>query len=244
MDTERTALGRADSVCCVELNDLTPVAQDYLKTIWNYREWSEEPVTAKKLALKLALAPSTVSEMIRRLTADGLVEHVPYGAVSLTPSGSQLAVGMVRRHRLLETFLARQLGYGWDEVHDEADALEHVVSDRLIDRIDALLGSPERDPHGDAIPRRDGGMQSRPDRRLSDIPRETPARVSRICDSSPERLRFFDSIGLSLESHVTVTQRLPHSGIVWIRIGSQRLRTPMGSQAADAIWVEPLPWQG
>src|SRR6478609_10835212 len=114
----------------------------------------------------MGVGASTVSETVRRLSAQGLLEHAPYGAIALTDRGRSLALAMVRRHRLLEAFLVTELGYGWDEVHDEAEVLEHAVSDRLIARIDAKLGFPQRDPHGDPIPGSDGQVPTPPARQL------------------------------------------------------------------------------
>ena len=136
--------------------DLTTVAQDYLKVIWTAQEWSLEKVSTKMLAERIGVSASTASESIRKLADQGLVNHEKYGAVTLTEAGRRAALAMVRRHRLMETFLVRELGYSWDEVHDEAEVLEHAVSDRMLDRIDAKLGHPTRDPHGDPIPAADG----------------------------------------------------------------------------------------
>src|SRR3954462_5204668 len=141
---------------------VTPVAQDYLKLVWNAQEWSDAPVTTTMLAERLGVGASTVSETVRRLTDQGLLTHPPYAAIELTAAGRALAVAMVRRHRLLETFLVEELGYGWDEVHDEAEVLEHAVSDELGERMDRRLGFPARDPHGDPIPTSDGTPR-RPD---------------------------------------------------------------------------------
>lgn len=132
--------------------DLTTVAQDYLKVIWTAQEWSHEKVSTKMLAERMGVSASTASESIRKLADQGLVDHEKYGAVTLTDHGRKAAVLMVRRHRLLETYLVNELGYGWDEVHDEAEVLEHAVSDLLLAKIDAKLGHPQRDPHGDPIP--------------------------------------------------------------------------------------------
>ena len=146
------------------VRDLTMVAQDYLKIIWTTQEWSHEKVSTKLLAERLGVSASTASESIRKLADQGLVHHEKYGAVTLTDRGRHAALGVVRRHRLLETFLVSELGYGWDEVHDEAEILEHAVSDLMLDRIDAKLGYPTRDPHGDPIPAADGQVPTPPAR--------------------------------------------------------------------------------
>lgn len=175
--------------------ELTRATQDYLKRIWSATEWSDEPVTTGRLARDLGLSPSTVSESIAKLAREGLVEHRRYQSVTLTEEGTRHALRMVRAHRLIETFLHSRLGYSWDEIHDEADALEHAVSLRFIEAIDEHLGRPEYDPHGDPIPRPDGAVPPR-----QAIPLEQAAdgeaTVLRVDDSDPERLREASTIGL------------------------------------------------
>jgi DtxR family Mn-dependent transcriptional regulator len=222
----------------VHLGDLSPAAQGYLKVLWTLGEWSSEPITTTRLASALSLAPSTVSESVRKLADAGLLHHQPYGAISLSPAGRRLAVAMVRRHRLIETFLARILGYDWDEVHEEADDLEHLVSDRFIDRIDGLLGHPDRDPHGDPIPGADGQMPPLPDRRLCDISMGIAARVSRVSDASADRLRLLASLGLRVGSAVTVVCRLPEGLLVRV---DRQAPTRLSGDAAAAVWVADLP---
>ncbi|PZQ39340.1 MAG: metal-dependent transcriptional regulator, partial [Phenylobacterium zucineum] len=126
----------------MEADDLTPIAQDYLKVIWSAVEWGEPPITTKALAERFATSQANVSGTMRRLQARGLVDYEPYKPVRLTELGLRLAIAMVRRHRLIETFLAETLGYGWEEVHDDAERLEHAASDRFLTRIDELLGHP------------------------------------------------------------------------------------------------------
>ena len=175
--------------------DLSTVAQDYLKVIWTAQEWSREKVSTKMLAERIGVSASTASESIRKLADQGLVDHEKYGAVTLTDAGREAALAMVRRHRLMETFLVNELGYGWDEVHDEAEILEHAVSDRMLDRIDAKLGYPTRDPHGDPIPAADGQVPTPPARQLSVCHDGDAGTVARISDADPEMLRYFDSVG-------------------------------------------------
>src|SRR5699024_10013247 len=130
----------------------SPAADDYLKTIYAHTEWQDQPITPSVLAAKLGVAPSSVTAMVKKLAASGLVDHEPYRAVTLTPTGLRRAVAMTRRHRLIETWLVSEFAYTWDEVHDEAEILEHAVSDRMLEKIDERLGRPAQDPHGDAIP--------------------------------------------------------------------------------------------
>ena len=214
---------------------LTPVAQDYLKVIWSAREWSDAPVTTTLLAKRLGVGVSTVSETVRRLTEQGLVDHAPYGAVTLTGMGRAHAVAVVRRHRLLETFLVAELGYGWDEVHDEAEVLEHAVTDRFVERIAEHLGHPARDPHGDQIPGPDGALTTPPARVLWEVePGEW--RVVRISDADPELLRYLHAAGLVPDTVLTVS-RHDVTGVVSVRLGGSGGGVELGEVAATAIWL-------
>lgn len=129
------------------LSELSVSTQNYLKEIWSLEEWTKTPATASALAERMGLRISSVSDGLKRLAAADLIEHQPYGAIELTETGRSYALAMIRRHRLIETFLVETLGYTWDRVHDEAEVLEHAVSDFMVDRIDTLLGHPTRDPH-------------------------------------------------------------------------------------------------
>ncbi len=223
-----------------EPNGLTAVAQDYLKVIWNAQEWSRDKVSTKMLAEKIGVSASTASESIRKLAEQGLVNHEKYGAVTLTESGRRAALAMVRRHRLLEAFLVKELGYSWDEVHDEAEVLEHAVSDRLVARIDAKLGFPQRDPHGDPIPGSDGQVPTPPARQLWSCTDGDAGTVARISDADPEMLRYFDSIGISLDSRLRVLTRREFAGMISIAVESADgapTTVDLGSPAARAIWM-------
>jgi DtxR family Mn-dependent transcriptional regulator len=224
--------------------DLTAVAQDYLKTIWTVQEWSLEKVSTKLLAERIGVSASTASESIRKLADQGLVDHEKYGAVTLTDAGRKAALAMVRRHRLMETFLVRMLGYSWDEVHDEAEVLEHAVSDRMLDRIDAKLGFPKRDPHGDPIPAADGHVPTPDARQLSVCEDGETGTVARISDADPEMLRYFDSVGITLDSRLMVLARRDFAGMISVAIKSADAKendpgttVDLGSPAAEAIWV-------
>jgi DtxR family Mn-dependent transcriptional regulator len=219
---------------------LSAVAQDYLKVIWNAQEWSLEKVSTKMLAEKIGVSASTASESIRKLAEQGLVDHEKYGAVTLTESGRRAALAMVRRHRLIEAFLVKELGYSWDEVHDEAEVLEHAVSDRLVARIDAKLGFPQRDPHGDPIPGSDGRVPTPPARQLWACHDGDAGTVARISDADPEMLRYFDSIGISLDSRLRVLTRREFAGMISVAVESADgapTTVDLGSPAAQAIWM-------
>jgi DtxR family Mn-dependent transcriptional regulator len=220
---------------------LTAVTQDYLKVIWSAREWSDQPVTTKLLAGRLGVGASTVSETVRRLADAGLVTHEPYGAVHLTDEGRRHALAMVRRHRLIETFLVEVLGYGWDEVHDEAEVLEHAVSDVFVERLAARLGHPTRDPHGDPIPGPDGELDPPAATTLWDA---EPGRwtVARISDADPELLRYLEGVGLVLDAAVQVVERRTVTGVIATRVAATGGPGPaepveLGEVAGRAIWV-------
>lgn len=200
--------------------------------------WSQDKVSTKMLAERIGVSASTASESIRKLAEQGLVDHEKYGAVTLTDSGRRAALAMVRRHRLLETFLVNELGYRWDEVHDEAEVLEHAVSDRLMARIDAKLGFPQRDPHGDPIPGADGQVPTPPARQLWACRDGDTGTVARISDADPQMLRYFASIGISLDSRLRVLARREFAGMISVAIDSADGATvDLGSPAAQAIWV-------
>jgi DtxR family Mn-dependent transcriptional regulator len=227
-----------------EPGGLTAVGQDYLKVIWNVQEWSPEgapqKVSTKMLAEKIGVSTSTASESIRKLAEQGLVDHEKYGAVTLTEAGRRAALEMVRRHRLLETFLVNELGYGWDEVHDEAEVLEHAVSDRLVARIDAKLGFPQRDPHGDPIPASDGQVPTPPARQLWACGDGDTGTVARISDSDPETVRCVLRVGINLPGRMWGLSRREFAGMISVAIESghgAEATVDLGSPAARAIWV-------
>ena len=172
----------------MSVSELSMSTQNYLKAIWSLGEWSTDPVTTSALAARVGVRLSTVSDALRKLTEQGLLEHTPYGAITLSEQGRTHALAMVRRHRLIETFLVEVLDYSWDQVHDEAEHLEHAVSDFLVERMDQHLGHPSRDPHGDPIPAADGSVE-RPDAvLLSELPAGSTVRVERISDADPQQI--------------------------------------------------------
>ena len=175
----------------MDVIQLSTNVQDYLKVIWDLEEWDDGPVHPTDIAERTGMKQSTISGALSRMVNAGLVEHKPYGRVGLTSAGRRSAVTMVRRHRLLETFLVEVLGYSWDEVHEEADALEHAVSEKMVDRIDHYLGHPSQDPHGDAIPTESGSMPDVPlTKSLSQVEDGQTVRVWRVSDQDPALLRY------------------------------------------------------
>ena len=221
----------------MEVDAISPVAQDYLKAIWSATEWGDAPITGRALAERFGTTPANVSESLKRLGAQGLLAHAPYKSIELTPQGERYAIAMVRRHRLIEAFLVISLGYAWDEVHDEAESLEHAASDRMIDRIDDLLGHPAHDPHGDPIPTRDGHVDG-PSHAVR-LGRATPGayRIVRISDDDPDELTRFQALGLTPGATISVgpveADRVP------VSTPDQSVDLP--SARAEAIWMVPNP---
>lgn len=221
----------------MSVSELSVSVQNYLKAVWSLSEWSEGPVSPTSIAEKTGLKLSSVSDAVRKLTAQGLLDHTPYGAVQLTEQGRAYAVAMVRRHRLIESFLVTVLGYGWDQVHEEAEHLEHAVSDFMVDRIDEFLGFPVRDPHGDPIPARDGTV-ARPDAiPLTEAAPGSTVEVERISDTDPSLLQFFEEHGIVLGARLAVSEGAPFSDSVNIGVRGEDDSVPLGRTATDALYV-------
>lgn len=217
----------------------TSTVEDYLKRILLEEQASDQAgalVSTGRIAEALEVAPGTVTAMVKTLAGSGLVRYEPYSGVSLTEAGRQLAVHVLRRHRLVELFLVQILGLGWEEVHEEAERLEHAVSDRVIERIDQMLGQPSVDPHGDPIPNSRGVVDEPELPDLLHCPLDEPLRVARVRDQSPEFLQLAESRGLTLNSRLRVTHRSETTDTVEIRVdGDQRLN--LGFRAASKIQV-------
>lgn len=215
--------------------------ENYCKAMYQQGVLSgDEWVTTGRLAEALSLAPGTVTSMLKTLSESGLAEYRPYEGVRLTRSGEALALRMLRRHRLIELFLVKTLGLTWDEVHEEAEHMEHAVSDALVDRIDAFLGSPSHDPHGDPIPRADGTMRG-DDRQgvpLADCRPGQRVRVTRVLQQGSEFLRFLSDSGLDLGEEAEITSNEQMAGVLSLRLGKRTMS--IGRPAAEQILVEPI----
>jgi DtxR family Mn-dependent transcriptional regulator len=219
----------------MSVSKLSTSSQNYLKAVWSLGEWSDAPVTASTLAARVGVRLSTASDAVRKLTDQGLLEHTPYGAIALTVEGRAHAVAMVRRHRLIETFLVEVLGYRWDQVHDEAEHLEHAVSDFMVDRMDERLGHPARDPHGDPIPAADGRVIRPTAIPLADAPAGPPVRVERISDADPDLLQFFAERGIGVGTVVEARAGAPYSDAIDVVVGDDTFA--LGRAAAASVWV-------
>ncbi|QJY45208.1 metal-dependent transcriptional regulator [Pseudonocardia broussonetiae] len=212
--------------CCTLAH--TSAVEDTLRTVF-VRSGRGEPVSTSALADELGVSAPTVSIMLKRLTAAGLLRRTDGHLAALTDHGTAHARDVVRRHRLLEAFLAQELGVPWDEVHAEADALEHAVSDRLVDRIDSHLGHPGRDPHGDPIPRAGDRQEEEWGLRLDAAPAGSTFDVERVYDRDSAALRYLSGLGIHPGVRLDVTARQPFGGPLWVRVG-----------AADHALGEPL----
>ena len=190
-----------------------------------------------QLASALRVTPGTATTMVKTLSESGLVRYEPYAGVALTSAGEKLAASVVRRHRLIELFLVQVLGFGWDEVHDEAEQLEHAVSDRLVARMDEMLGHPVVDPHGDPIPDAEGAFQRQNAQSLLTCPLDTPVTVSRVVDQDKAFLRFIESHDLKPGQSIVVEARDAASDSV--RLGGRgRQPITIGTRAASKVLVE------
>lgn len=218
----------------------TSTVEDYLKAILLREEELEETelVTMGHIGAALDVAPGTVTAMVKTLEREGLLTYAPYSGVRLTKDGRQTALRVLRRHRLVELFLVETLSFDWSEVHDEAERLEHAMSNKLIDRIDAHLGFPRVDPHGDPIPGNDGELKRPNAIRLKECPTGEPLRVARVSDQDERFLRFVEQSGLKPGTDVVVLHRDEIADAVTVRpVGGPAVT--IGGEAAAKLWLEP-----
>ena len=216
------------------MEKLSPPMEDYLKTIYMLRERSGAASTTA-IAAALAVTPASVTGMIKKLAEMKLVRHAPYQGVELTRSGEKIALEIVRHHRLLELFLIEALGYTWDEVHAEADALEHVISEEFEERMAARLRYPTVDPHGDPIPAKDGTLTTRKERALLSLHEGESAQITHITDTNSEMLRYAASLGLAPTTRLTLLEAEPFGGSLRVKIG--KAEKSIGREMAAQIFV-------
>jgi DtxR family transcriptional regulator, Mn-dependent transcriptional regulator len=219
---------------------LSPAIEDYLKAIYLLADRCEA-VTTSLVAEQLGFTPASVSTMLQKLAALGLVAHEPYHGVALTEHGRRQALEILRHHRLIELFLVQALGYAWDDVHAEAEVLEHAISHKLGDRIAAYLGHPTVDPHGDPIPGPDGTIIAIPTQPLVSLALGARGEIVQVTDQQPAHLRYFAELGLVPGAHVTLHAQAPFDGPLTVRIGTGTYH--LDSQLARAILVRPMPAQ-
>lgn len=218
----------------------TIAVENYLKHVLLLSEGSDQLVSMGALAGALAVVPGTVTTMVKALADEGLVEHQPRHGVRLTTTGRRVALNVLRKHRLVETFLVNVLKMDWSKVHEEAEQLEHAISDDVLDRLDALLGHPQTDPHGDPIPSRQGKINSQVYATLATCIPDRPQRIVRITEQSEEFLRFAEQNGLQPGTAVRVAERNLTAGLVTLKKSSGR-PVALSVAAAGKILVEPNP---
>ena len=210
--------------------------ENYAKAIYSLERHGDGPVSTNALAERLGVTPASASAMVKKLAERGLVEHEPYRGVRLTAAGRRVALEVLRHHRLLELYLAEQLDVPWDRVHEEAEALEHVLSEDLEQRIAAKLGNPTHDPHGDPIPAADLSIDEGDTRSLAALALGDRGAFVRISDSDPEMLRYLAERGMALGDELEVVDVQPFDGPVSIRVGPQL--HILGGRLAAAMRVE------
>lgn len=215
---------------------LSRSVEDYLKAIFAQSERGEAVGTGE-LARVLDVQPASVSGMIKKLAEEGLLQHEPYRGVKLTRKGTREALKVLRRHRIIETYLVERLSYTWDDVHAEAERLEHTASDTLIDRMAEALGNPATDPHGSPIPTSEGEIDSTIYVPLSEVRAGSQITVRSVADEDPERLRYFESVGLVPGATAVVESIGAADGSVTLRIGGEASPLALGPPAARRIRV-------
>jgi len=200
---------------------ISHAVEDYLKAIYSLSD-SDLPVTTSKIARFMDCTPASVTSMLQKLSSLKLVKYMPYRGVKLTRSGRRVALEVIRHHRLLELYLSEVLGYSWDKVHEEADRLEHVISEEFEARIDEILGYPEIDPHGEPIPSKDGCIPPQKWSSLWDVPTGSRVVVRSVSDRNPEVLRYLAELSLYPERELHVTGRDPFDGPIHIEMDGNR----------------------
>jgi DtxR family transcriptional regulator, Mn-dependent transcriptional regulator len=209
--------------------------ENYVKAIYQIGAANGGPAATGQLAASLGVSPGTVTSMLKTLSESNLAEYTPHHGARLTHAGNALALRVIRRHRLIELFLQKTLDLTWDEVHEEAEHMEHAVSDLLVDRMDTFLGYPNSDPHGDPIPRADGSLQAPTTQTLATCAEGEKFRLMRVVDQSPEFLRYLTTVDLSLGSQGRVLTNRPEAGLVSVEVAGQT--TSLGRDAAEKLLV-------
>jgi DtxR family Mn-dependent transcriptional regulator len=221
----------------VPIQEMTAAVEDYAKAIYALELRRDQPVSTNALAERLGVTPASASGMVKRLGELGLAAHQPYRGVALTEEGRRVALEVIRHHRLLELYLVERLGVPWDRVHEEAEVLEHVLSEQLEARIAELLGHPTHDPHGDPIPTPELEIDEGPRLSLQALEPGDRARFARVSDSDPDMLRFLAERGITPDAELEVVDKQPFGGPLFVRVGKDV--HVLGGDLARAMRVEP-----
>ncbi len=219
---------------------LTFTEENYLKSIFHItHQKPEDPhVGTNELAVHLGLKPATINNMLKKLKEKKLIDYEKYGKITLTETGSLFATGIVRKHRLWETFLFEKLGFSWDEVHELAEQLEHIQSDKLIERLDRFLGGPKFDPHGDPIPNARGEFEKTSEKTLDEIPVSKTCRMVGVKDNSATFLKYADSLNLHLHQTIRVHSRQEYDALTHIEVAGKTYT--VSQKFTENIFVEDL----
>ncbi|MBW3660773.1 MAG: metal-dependent transcriptional regulator [Gemmatimonadetes bacterium] len=218
------------------LPEITPPIEDYLKAIYTVGREVAGRASTSAIADRMDVSAASATNMMQRLAEMKLVHYVPYKGVSLSSAGEKIALEVIRHHRLIELYLAEALGYSWDTVHDEAERLEHVISEEFEDRIDAMLGHPTTDPHGDPIPPKSGSMPPDALRPLSEVEAGEAVTVQRVSDRDGEFLRYLASLELVPGTRITVVDRAPYGGTITLE--HEDGRVSVGLDLARKVFVD------
>ena len=215
---------------------ITQVMEDYLKAIYLLQKKAKKKVSTTAIARRIGVSSPSATGMIRKLASMALVKHTSYQGVRLTEGGEKIAQEIIRHHRLLELYLVEIMGFTWDKVHDEADKLEHVISEEFEEKMAQALGNPTTDPHGHAIPTADGALEEIPDEPLAEVDSGSLVTVRRVNDDDPEMLRYLADLGLAPGSHVHVLTKAPFNGPLLLRIDESEHH--IGREVAHNVFVE------
>jgi len=219
--------------------NLTRVIEDYLKTIYDLTA-SNDRATTNQIAERMEVTPASVTNMVQKLalTEPPLLDYRKHRGVKLTPEGEKVALEIIRHHRLLEMFLHQTLGYSWDEVHEEADRLEHVISEELEERIATSLGDPLHDPHGDPIPTRELHLPLTSEVPLSQLRPPQDAEVRRVRDGDPELLRYLSEMGIKPQARLEIIEYSPFDNNLQVRITGREEPVVLGTRVTNQVYVE------
>jgi len=219
--------------------NLTRVIEDYLKTIYDLTV-ANDRATTNQIAERMGVTPASVTNMIQKLAATNppLLDYRKHRGVKLTPEGEKVALEIIRHHRLLEMFLHQTLGYGWDEVHEEADRLEHVISEELEERIATSLGDPQHDPHGDPIPTRELYLPESLEVSLSQLRPTQEAQVKRVRDSDPDLLRYLSEMGIKPDVRLKILDYSPFDNNLRLQIEGESKPVVLGPRVTSQVFVE------
>lgn len=209
--------------------------ENYLKNIYKLQS-NEGKVTTSSLSKNLNISPASVSEMVKKLAEEGTLTHTPYKGVELTKEGEKLALRIIRKHRLWEMFLVEVLHFRWDEIDHEAERFEHIMSDKMEDKIDHVLGHPLIDPHGDPIPTKEGEVICSESYPLIEAEEKSTVRVLRVSDADSDLLKYVSSIGITLHKQIVIKQKMKFDNSMLVKINNKEIN--ISSKIAENIFVE------